>query len=97
MQVNENSSSLASAFEDAKSRKKSVYELFQSLLRLTCLLLNASSSWSKGCTSDLAFLCKILTLLGTKAMFDSWISAFLLFASAVQSNYFQSHSLVLPG
>lgn len=96
LQVNENTSSLAPAFEEAMSRSRKISELSQSLLRLTLLLLNASSSWSRGCAPDSAFLCKVLTLLGTKAVFDSRVAAFLLLASNVQSNYFQRHGLVLP-
>lgn len=70
-----------------------LYELSQSLLRLTLLLLNVSLSQSRGCASGSAFWCKVLTLLGTEALFDSWVADFLLLASNIQSNYFQSYQL----
>jgi len=54
--------------KDKKQKNLCLYELSQSLLRLTLLLLNASSS--RGCAPDLAFLCKVLTFLGTKGVFD---------------------------
>lgn len=67
---------MAPSSEEAMSRKMScLHELSQSLLELTLLLLNASSSWPRGSASDSAFLCKGLTLLGTKA-----VAAFLLLA-----------------
>lgn len=95
LQVNEDTNSLVPTFEEALSRKICLYEFYHSLLRLTVLLLDVSPSRCQGCVPDCAFLCNALTLLGTKAVLDSWVGVFLVLALNKESNCsFQSHQFV---
>lgn len=57
LQVNEDTSSLVPTCEEAMSRKICLYEFCQSLLRLTVLLLNVSSSQRRGCAPDSMLFC----------------------------------------
>lgn len=91
LQVNEDTNSLVPTFEEALSRKICLYEFCQSLLRLTVLLLDVSPPRCQGC----ALLCNALTLLGTKAVLDSWVGVFLVLALNKESNCsLQSHQFV---